>query len=136
MNDDIERRLRRVRPRGASPELRPRVLAAVAIQLGADAPQPSRLRRRPGLAVAAAVIASLALNYWVNDSLDRRLAIALGPQFSDIRLWVYEPDLAERLKSTRINDIYLPGCEIPAHAVPTHKLAAALDGAESGHRDG
>jgi glycerol-3-phosphate dehydrogenase (NAD(P)+) len=58
------------------------------------------------------------------------LAIALGPRFSDIRLWVYEPDLAERLKSARINDIYLPGFEIPAHAAPTHNLAAALDGAE------
>jgi glycerol-3-phosphate dehydrogenase (NAD(P)+) len=43
---------------------------------------------------------------------------------------VYEPDLAERLNSTRINDIYLPGLEIPAHAVATHSLAAALDGAE------
>ena len=30
MNDDIERRLRQVTPRGAPPELRPRVLAAVA----------------------------------------------------------------------------------------------------------
>jgi len=58
------------------------------------------------------------------------LAIALGPRFSDIRLWVYEPGLAECLKSTRINDIYLPGFEIPAHAAPTHNLAAALDGAE------
>jgi glycerol-3-phosphate dehydrogenase (NAD(P)+) len=58
------------------------------------------------------------------------LAIALGPRFPEIRLWVYEPDLAERLKRTRINDVYLPGFEIPAHVAPTHDLAAALDGAQ------
>jgi glycerol-3-phosphate dehydrogenase (NAD(P)+) len=58
------------------------------------------------------------------------LAIALGPRFPEIRLWVYEQDLAERLKTTRINDVYLPGFEIPPHAAPTHSLADALDGAE------
>jgi glycerol-3-phosphate dehydrogenase (NAD(P)+) len=58
------------------------------------------------------------------------LAIALGPRFERIRLWVYEADLAERLRQTRINDVYLPGFEIPAHAEPTTHLAAALEGAE------
>jgi glycerol-3-phosphate dehydrogenase (NAD(P)+) len=58
------------------------------------------------------------------------LAVALGPRFPQIRLWVYERDLADRLKNSRINDIYLPGCEIPAHVAPTHDLAAALEGAE------
>jgi glycerol-3-phosphate dehydrogenase (NAD(P)+) len=58
------------------------------------------------------------------------LARALGPRFPEIRLWVYEPDLAERLASTRINDIYLPGIEIPPHVAPTNSLADALDGAE------
>jgi hypothetical protein len=80
MNDDIERRLRQVTPRDASPELRPRVLAAVADQLQASTPLPSRrLRFRPAVAVAATLLASLALNYWVNDTIDRRLAIVLGP---------------------------------------------------------
>ena len=41
------------------------------------------------------------------------LAIALGPRFQRIRLWVYEKDLAERLLQTRVNDVYLPGLEIP-----------------------
>lgn len=58
------------------------------------------------------------------------LARALGPRFPEIRLWVYEQDLAERLASSRINDIYLPGFEIPPHVAPTNSLAAALDGAE------
>jgi hypothetical protein len=79
MNDDMERRLRQVTPRGAPPELRPRVLAAVAAQLRAGNPPSSRRPLRPALAVAACLLASLALNYWVNDALDRRLAIVLGP---------------------------------------------------------
>jgi glycerol-3-phosphate dehydrogenase len=32
------------------------------------------------------------------------LAIALGPRFQRIRLWVYEQDLAERMRATREND--------------------------------
>ena len=47
MNDDIERRLRQVTPRGAPPELRPRVLAAVADQLRLATPLPSRRPFRP-----------------------------------------------------------------------------------------
>lgn len=58
------------------------------------------------------------------------LAIALGPRFRQIRLWVYETDLAERIRARRINDVYLPGFEIPAHVEPVSDLAAALDGAE------
>jgi glycerol-3-phosphate dehydrogenase (NAD(P)+) len=58
------------------------------------------------------------------------LAIVLGPRFPDIRLWVYEADLAERLARSRNNDVYLPGLEIPAHAKPTSDLSVALDGAE------
>ncbi len=58
------------------------------------------------------------------------LAIALGPRFPRIRLWVFESDLTDRLRQTRINDVYLPGFEIPAHAEPVSSLAQALDGAE------
>jgi hypothetical protein len=79
MIDDIEHRLRQVRTRGAPPELRPRVLAAVAEQLRPATPLPSRRPFRPALAVAAALLASLGLNFWVNDRLDRRLAIVFGP---------------------------------------------------------
>jgi glycerol-3-phosphate dehydrogenase (NAD(P)+) len=58
------------------------------------------------------------------------LAIALGPRFKRIRLWAYEADLAERLSATHINDVYLPGFEIPRHVEPTGDLAVALSGAE------
>ena len=58
------------------------------------------------------------------------LAIALGPRFAHIRLWVYEADLAERLRQTRVNDVYLPGFELPRHVAATSDLKAALEGAE------
>ncbi|MDR3622481.1 MAG: hypothetical protein P4L85_24230 [Paludisphaera borealis] len=77
MNDDVERLLRQATPRGAPPELRGRVLAAVADELDSVA-RPGRSLRLP-LAVAAAVLVSLASNVLVSDAVDRRLAIALGP---------------------------------------------------------
>ena len=77
MSDEIEGRLRQVTPRGAPPELRPRVLAALADELGSVAPP--RRSPRPGLAVAAALLFSLALNVLVTHTLDRRLAVVLGP---------------------------------------------------------
>jgi glycerol-3-phosphate dehydrogenase (NAD(P)+) len=58
------------------------------------------------------------------------LAMVLAPKFSRIRLWVYEQDLAARMRETRVNDVYLPNCIIPSHVELTSDLAAALDGAE------
>ena len=80
MNDDIERLLNQVTPLGVPAELRSRVLAAVAGPLQTPAPLPSRRSFRPVLFVAASLLASLALNFWVSDQLDRRLAMVLGPQ--------------------------------------------------------
>ncbi len=54
------------------------------------------------------------------------LAIALAPRFPRVRIWCYEPDLADRLRNSRVNDIYLPGFELPSHVEPTSDLAAAL----------
>ncbi len=54
----------------------------------------------------------------------------LAPRFERIRLWVYEPDLAERMRSTRENDLYLPGVRIPETVEMATELAAALEGAE------
>jgi len=36
------------------------------------------------------------------------LAMVLAPRFERVRLWVYEPDLAERMRANRENDVYLP----------------------------
>jgi len=58
------------------------------------------------------------------------LAVVLAPRFSQVRMWMYESDLAERMCRTRENDIYLPGVQLPAHVSITSELAAALDRAE------
>jgi hypothetical protein len=80
MDNDIERLLKDISPLGAPPELRPRVLAAVADELRCAPPLPSRRSYRPALLTAAALVASVALNLWVNDRIDRRLTVAFGPQ--------------------------------------------------------
>jgi glycerol-3-phosphate dehydrogenase (NAD(P)+) len=58
------------------------------------------------------------------------LAIVLAPRFPHVRLWVYEADLAARMRETRENGVYLPGCRLPSHVEVVNQLPAALDGAE------
>jgi glycerol-3-phosphate dehydrogenase (NAD(P)+) len=58
------------------------------------------------------------------------LAIILAPRFPHVRLWVYEADLAARMRETRENDVYLPGCRLPRHVEIVNQLPAALEGAE------
>ena len=57
------------------------------------------------------------------------LAIVLAPRFQRIRLWAYETDLVERMAATRINDIFLPGFQLPANVEPLASMEDALDGA-------
>ncbi len=59
------------------------------------------------------------------------LSIVLAPRFDRIRLWVYEQDLAERMCSTGVNDVYLPGFQLPASVGTLNDLASALDGAQT-----
>lgn len=59
------------------------------------------------------------------------LACVLAPRFERVSLWANEPDLADRLESTRVNDVFLPGFNLPAHVRAGHSLEAALDGAET-----
>jgi len=58
------------------------------------------------------------------------LAVVLGPRFPHLRLWVYETDLAARMKASRENDVYLPGCPLPPHIEVTSELSHALQDAE------
>ena len=58
------------------------------------------------------------------------LGIVLQPRFEQVRLWVYERDLAERIAETRENDVYLPGFQIDPKIQVTSDLSFALDGAE------
>lgn len=56
------------------------------------------------------------------------LALVLSSRFSRVRLWVYEPDLAARMQSTRENDVYLPGYRLPDNVEISSDLATVLDG--------
>ena len=58
------------------------------------------------------------------------LAIVLAPRFESVSLWAHETDLVERMASTRINDVFLPGFPIPANVEPTADMAHALHDAE------
>ncbi len=58
------------------------------------------------------------------------LAVVLAPRFPRIRLWVYEADLAARMKETRENNVYLPGFQLADHVEVTHDLPVALADAE------
>ncbi len=58
------------------------------------------------------------------------LAIVLAPRFPQVRLWVFEADLAARMRSSRVNDVYLPGYEVPGHVQVTSELGEALQGAD------
>jgi glycerol-3-phosphate dehydrogenase (NAD(P)+) len=58
------------------------------------------------------------------------LAIVLGPRFERIGLWAHEADLVERICSTRVNDVFLPGLSLPANVEPTADLGVALENAD------
>ena len=58
------------------------------------------------------------------------LAIVLAPRFEEIRLWVYEEDLARQLRETRENSVFLPGFRLPGNVRVETGLAEVLTGAE------
>ena len=58
------------------------------------------------------------------------LAIVLASRFERIRLWVREADLAGRMCSTRVNDVFLPGFSLPSNVEATADLEYALKDAE------
>jgi len=57
------------------------------------------------------------------------LAIHLAGLGHRVVLWVYEAELAERMKSTRENDVYLPGFRLPDGLEVTGRLDQAVPGA-------
>lgn len=58
------------------------------------------------------------------------LAIVLAPRFPRVRLWAYETDLAERMATTRENDLFLPGHRLPVNVETTNQLGRALESAD------
>ena len=59
------------------------------------------------------------------------LALVLESRGHEVRLWVYEADLAEQMRRSRVNDRYLPEIEIPERIEITPSLAEAVRGAET-----
>ncbi len=59
------------------------------------------------------------------------LAIVLESKGHSVRQWVYEPDLAEVMSRTRVNDRFLPEVTIPESIRITPSLAEATTGAET-----
>ncbi len=58
------------------------------------------------------------------------LSVVLAPRFAEVRLWVREADLAERICAARVNDIFLPGVPLADNILPGNNLEAALTGAD------
>lgn len=58
------------------------------------------------------------------------LAVLLAPRFEHVRLWVYEADLAGRMASTRVNDVFLPDCRLPENVRVSANLGDVLGGSE------
>lgn len=58
------------------------------------------------------------------------LSVVLASRGHAVTLWVYEPELAERMRTARVNETYLPGVAVPVSIAVTNGLAEAVDGAE------
>jgi len=58
------------------------------------------------------------------------LAIVLSPRCKRVRLWVKEADLAERMAASRVNDVFLPGFELPGNVEVSTRFEEILPGAD------
>lgn len=56
------------------------------------------------------------------------LANLLAEKGYPVTLWVYESDLAERMRESRVNDIYLPGFKLSENLTFTSDLIEAVEG--------
>ncbi len=57
------------------------------------------------------------------------LAVALGRKGRPIKLWAYEPEVAESIQSHHENTVFLPGVTLPPAITATNRLEEALYGA-------
>ncbi|MBI2300644.1 MAG: NAD(P)-dependent glycerol-3-phosphate dehydrogenase [Armatimonadetes bacterium] len=57
------------------------------------------------------------------------LAWLLAQRNEDVRLWARDPDLAERVSASRVNEAYLPELRLPDPLAITAELDRALEGA-------
>jgi glycerol-3-phosphate dehydrogenase (NAD(P)+) len=59
------------------------------------------------------------------------LAIVLESRAHAVRLWVYESDLAEQMRRSRMNERFLPDIRIPESIAITASLREAVEGSET-----
>jgi len=58
------------------------------------------------------------------------LSIAMARAHDSVKLWVFEPDVAETIRRERYNPIYLPGVPVPERVHPIDSLEEVLSGAD------
>jgi len=58
------------------------------------------------------------------------LAATLAPLGHAVRLWAYEPEVVESLRSRHENELFMPGIKLPESISATGDLGEALPGAE------
>lgn len=58
------------------------------------------------------------------------LAVTQARAHREVRLWVYEPDLAEAMAATRENTVYLPGVSIPESVQISNTMCDVVRGCE------
>jgi len=58
------------------------------------------------------------------------LAFLLGEKGHDVSLWVFEEDLAEEIRTKRVNSKYLPDAALPDTITPSSSLKEVLKDAE------
>lgn len=58
------------------------------------------------------------------------IALTRSRQPHKVALWVFEADICESLRTRRVNDVFLPGFEVPREVEVTNQLGEALAGAD------
>ncbi len=58
------------------------------------------------------------------------LALTLANLGHSVRLWAYEQDVVESIRSRRINQLYMPSVHLPESIVATGEFEEALEGAQ------
>jgi glycerol-3-phosphate dehydrogenase (NAD(P)+) len=59
------------------------------------------------------------------------LACVLAPRFTQVHLWVREPELAAHMEANRTNDIFLPGIRLPDNVYVFDDLNPVLSGSQT-----
>lgn len=58
------------------------------------------------------------------------LSIVLSSRFEQVRLWMFETDLAARVNATRENDVFLPGVPVPVNVTAGSDFGWAVEEAD------